>query len=229
MGAGDGLGEFRHQCHQAHLIAAFLIQSNGYGAAVYNGSWAYSRVDGQYSGTTDMIFRWAACKWGIDEDLVRAIATIEVWRWNQPQSGGDERTSYSQCVNGGFTSLWDYQCTSCCYQSWSIFQTKAVYNWQTWPMLSIPPPLPQTIISRRCEPAWTATSRRTFPGGRDITVILIREMSQAATSTRCCGAALVFTIPAIGMTALLAVGRFGISIRRKLHCLKSPGRPVGLP
>ncbi len=110
-------------------------RSHGYGADVFNGSWAYSRVDGQYSGTTDMIFRWAACKWGIDEDLVRAVATTEVWRWNQPQSGGDERTSYSQCVNGGFTSLWDYQCTNCCYQSWSIFQTKAVYNWQTWPML----------------------------------------------------------------------------------------------
>jgi hypothetical protein len=110
-------------------------QSHGFAPNVYNGSWAYRRVDGQYTGTTDMIFRWAACKWGIDEDLVRAVATVEVWRWNQPQSGGDKRTSYSQCVNGGFTSLWNYQCTNCCYQSWSIFQTKAVYSWQTWPML----------------------------------------------------------------------------------------------
>ena len=109
--------------------------ANGYAANVYNGSWAYRRVDGQYTGNTDMIFRWAACKWGIDEDVVRAQATTEDWAWNQPQSGGDKRTSYSQCVNGGFTSLWDYQCSSCCYQSWSIFQTKAIYNWPTWPML----------------------------------------------------------------------------------------------
>jgi hypothetical protein len=29
----------------------------------------------------------------------------------------------------------NYQCPSCCYQSWSIFQTKVVYNWQSWPML----------------------------------------------------------------------------------------------
>jgi hypothetical protein len=110
-------------------------QANGYAANVYGGSWAYARVDGQYTGNTDMIFRWAACKWGIDEDVVRAQATIEQWSWNQPQSGGDKRTSYSQCVNGGFTELWNYQCPSCCYQSWSIFQTKVFYNWQTWPML----------------------------------------------------------------------------------------------
>jgi hypothetical protein len=110
-------------------------QADGFAANVYGGAWAYKRVDGQYTGTTDMIFRWAACKWGIDEDLVRAQATIEDWSWDQPQSGGDKRTSYSQCVNGGFTSLWNYQCPSCCYQSWSIFQTKAVYNWPTWPML----------------------------------------------------------------------------------------------
>ena len=110
-------------------------RANGYAANVYGGSWAYSRVDGNYTGTTDMIFRWAACKWGIDEDLVRAQATAENWDWIQPTSGGDKRTSYSSCVNGGFTSLWDFKCTSCCYQSWSDFQTKVVTNWPTWPMV----------------------------------------------------------------------------------------------
>jgi autotransporter family porin len=110
-------------------------RANGFAADVFGGAWAYARVDGQYTGTTDMIFRWAACKWGIDEDVVRAQATAEDWSWNQPQSGGDKRFSYSQCVNGRFTSLWDYQCSSCCYQSWSIFQTKALYDWPTWPML----------------------------------------------------------------------------------------------
>ena len=32
----------------------------------------FSRVDGDFSGTTDEIIQWAACKWGIDEDIVRA-------------------------------------------------------------------------------------------------------------------------------------------------------------
>jgi hypothetical protein len=109
--------------------------ANGYTANYYDGEWAYARVDGQYSGTTDMIMRWAACKWGVDEDVVRAQATVEVWSWDQTTAEGDLRTSYSSCVNGNFTSLWDFQCAGCCYQSWSIWQTKVYYAWQTWPMM----------------------------------------------------------------------------------------------
>jgi len=112
-----------------------FYRANGYGANVYAGGWAFARVDGQYTSTTDMIFRWAACKWGIDEDVVRAQATGENWDWVQPTSGGDKRYTYSSCVNGGFTSLWGYQCSNCCYQSWSDFQTKVTTNWQTWPMI----------------------------------------------------------------------------------------------
>lgn len=31
-------------------------------------------VTGNFTGSTDMILRWAACKWGVDEDVVRAQA-----------------------------------------------------------------------------------------------------------------------------------------------------------
>ncbi|PWT82433.1 MAG: hypothetical protein C5B58_08250, partial [Acidobacteria bacterium] len=72
-----------------------FYRNNGYGASVYAGGWAFARVDGQYTGTTDMIFRWAACKWGIDENVVRAQATGENWDWIQPTSGGDKRYTYS--------------------------------------------------------------------------------------------------------------------------------------
>ncbi|HEY2486919.1 MAG TPA: Ig-like domain-containing protein [Candidatus Binataceae bacterium] len=109
--------------------------NNGYAWSPYNGTWAYARVDGQYTGTTDMIFRWAACKWGIDEDVVRAQATDEHWSWDQLNSGGDKHTVESQCVNGDFTSLWNYECSDCCYDSWGDFQTKVYYDWQTWPMM----------------------------------------------------------------------------------------------
>lgn len=109
-------------------------RNNGYAADTYNGTWAYARVDGQYTGTTDMIFRWAACKWGVDEDVVRAQATEEHWNWVETVSGGDKRLSESQCVNGDF-SLWNYQCSDCCYTSWGNFQTKVINNWQTWPMM----------------------------------------------------------------------------------------------
>ena len=36
-----------------------------------------SRVTGNFTGTTDEILQWAACKWGIDEDIVRAQAVQE--------------------------------------------------------------------------------------------------------------------------------------------------------
>jgi hypothetical protein len=39
------------------------------------------RVDGAFTGTTDEILQWAACKWGIDEDIVRAqIAKESFWK-----------------------------------------------------------------------------------------------------------------------------------------------------
>ena len=99
----------------------------------------FARVDGNYTGSTDMILRWAACKWGIDEDVVRAQAWTES-KWIQGGSnpgagGGDKRFSESQCVQGGFTALWNYQCPNCCWTSWGILQTKVFYEWGTWPMI----------------------------------------------------------------------------------------------
>ena len=47
----------------------------------------YGRVTGNFVGTTDEIIQWAACKWGIDEDIVRAQTAKESW-WFQ-RSGGD--------------------------------------------------------------------------------------------------------------------------------------------
>jgi hypothetical protein len=40
-------------------------------------TWLLPRVDGQFTGTTDEIFQWAACKWGLSDDMLRAIAVVE--------------------------------------------------------------------------------------------------------------------------------------------------------
>lgn len=104
-------------------------------------------VDGQYTGTTEMIIRWAACKWGMDEDMIRAQATTERGTWIQWNAGGDERHSISQCQAGNnpehnSTDLWAYLLANACYQSWSIWQTKVVYSspnsgaWTTWPAIN---------------------------------------------------------------------------------------------
>jgi hypothetical protein len=40
-------------------------------------SWLLPRVDGRFTGTTDEILQWAACKWGLPDNLIRADAVIE--------------------------------------------------------------------------------------------------------------------------------------------------------
>jgi hypothetical protein len=40
-------------------------------------TWLLPRVDGQHSGTTDENIQWAACKWGISDNVLRAMAAAE--------------------------------------------------------------------------------------------------------------------------------------------------------
>ncbi|MCU1396600.1 MAG: hypothetical protein JWM34_5028 [Ilumatobacteraceae bacterium] len=55
----------------------------------------YPRVTGDFTGTTDEIIEWVACKWGIDEDIVRAQIAKESW-WRQ-DTGGDLTSDQSIC------------------------------------------------------------------------------------------------------------------------------------
>jgi len=57
-------------------------------------SWsAFSRVDGDFAGTTDEIIQWAACKWGIDENIARAQVLKESY-WYQNGPPGDNGESW---------------------------------------------------------------------------------------------------------------------------------------
>jgi hypothetical protein len=47
---------------------------------------AHGQSDRDFRGTTDEIIRWAAWKWGFDEDLVRAVAVKESF-WKQAAAG----------------------------------------------------------------------------------------------------------------------------------------------
>ncbi len=44
------------------------------------------RADGQFTGTTDAILKWASCKWGFDENVTRATAVNET-HWIQNHIG----------------------------------------------------------------------------------------------------------------------------------------------
>jgi hypothetical protein len=57
-----------------------------------------SRVTGNFTGTTDQLIQWVACKWGIDEDIVRAQVALESW-WHQTATG-DYTSDASICAPG---------------------------------------------------------------------------------------------------------------------------------
>lgn len=132
---------FNHTTASASQLASYA--ASGYTVDSRDDYTQYKRAGGQYTGSTDMIMRWAACKYGIDEDVVRAQAWVES-KWQQG-GAGDERTSQSECVQGTFSALWDttidepdgsaVTCPGCCFQSWSAWQTKVFYEWMTWPQI----------------------------------------------------------------------------------------------
>ena len=88
------------------------------------------RIDGNFTGTTAEILRWAACKWGISQDIVFAQASVESW-WRQ-------------------TTLGDWQPTGCppghppghdgrpglCPQSWGILQNRYPFQHSSWPAIA---------------------------------------------------------------------------------------------
>jgi hypothetical protein len=59
-------------------------------------------VQGQFTGTTTEMFSWAACRWGIDEDLLRAVGVQES-RWHQSAWG--DRCTGSDPTIGSFSII----------------------------------------------------------------------------------------------------------------------------
>lgn len=80
------------------------------------------RVTGNFSGTTDEIIRWASCKWGFDEDIVRAVAVAES-DWDQA-TVGDLTGDPSLCATGYPTP---------CPQSFGLLQVKWTAHPGTFP------------------------------------------------------------------------------------------------
>lgn len=87
------------------------------------------QVDGNFTGTTDEILQWAACKWGIDEDMVRAQAAIESW-WHQ-DALGDWTSDSNRCAPGHGLGV-DGQ-PGLCPESFGILQNRFPYEQSAWP------------------------------------------------------------------------------------------------
>jgi O-antigen ligase len=89
----------------------------------------FARVNGEFTGTTDQILRWGACKWGIDEDVVRAEAVAES-HWRQDDAG-DSSNDQARCPPGeGFPGAWD---GGSCKLSYGVMQVKFT-SFNGWPL-----------------------------------------------------------------------------------------------
>lgn len=90
------------------------------------------RVTGSFTGTTDEILQWAACKWGIDADIVRAQAAVESW-WRQ-DAKGDWGTDPNRCPPRHGLGVDDpvYRPDEC-PESWGLLQTRYPYEQSAWP------------------------------------------------------------------------------------------------
>ena len=89
----------------------------------------YDSVTGNFTGSTDMILRWSACKWGIDEDLVRSQAMAES-SWDQSNLGDTDTRCHSQNLPVSALNYWSEP--SPCKASKGILQSKMIY-WNAWP------------------------------------------------------------------------------------------------
>jgi hypothetical protein len=86
-------------------------------------------ISGDFTGTTEEILRWAACKWGISQNIVFAQAAVESW-WRQGTLG-DWGTDQSFCPAGHGIGA-DGRPGEC-PQSYGILQNRFSYLEAAWP------------------------------------------------------------------------------------------------
>ena len=87
------------------------------------------RIDGHFTGTTSEILRWAACKWGISQNIVFAQAAVESW-WLQTKPG-DFGSDASACPPGH--GLGQDGRRGKCPQSYGILQNRYPFEKASWP------------------------------------------------------------------------------------------------
>ncbi len=116
-----------------------------------------TQITGNFKGTTDEVLQWAACKWGIDENIVRAEVFVES-NWHQGQAG-DYTSDRSLCPPG----TWD---GSGCYQSYGLLQLKYYYFQSAWPMSKYDSAFNVEYVLgviRTCYEGWTTYLKQRTP------------------------------------------------------------------
>jgi len=82
-----------------------------------------ARITGDFTGTTEQILRWGACKWGFDEDVTRARAVTES-SWSM-ETAGDLTVDPDDCGALGLEAP--------CPLSYGLLQVKGTVHVGTYP------------------------------------------------------------------------------------------------
>jgi hypothetical protein len=90
-------------------------------------------ISGEFTGTTREILQWAACKWGIDQNVVFAQAAVESW-WQQAQLG-DWTANAMRCPPSHGIGA-DGKPGEC-PQSYGILQNKYHLEQEAWPGIGV--------------------------------------------------------------------------------------------
>ncbi len=115
----------------AELTAFRTGRVDRYGRTMLDFNPLTAHVTGGFTGTTDEILQWAAHKWGIPEDVIRAAAVTES-DWNMSKLG-DRRTVADPSIYPGHSRIAG---TSDVYESLGILQVKwnPDTHWGTEPL-----------------------------------------------------------------------------------------------
>jgi len=154
----------------AEVRAINVVQNHTRGVAGRSNDRLYARVTGNFVGTTDEIIQWASCKWGFDEDVVRAQSAVESY-WDQ-RAGGDLTSDPSHCPP--FHGIGVDGHPGQCPDSWGLQQVRfTTFRW-AFPTNSTISPITSTaynldiaLAARRLCYEGSETWLNQFERGRD--------------------------------------------------------------
>jgi hypothetical protein len=148
-------------------------------------SWLLPRVDGRFTGTTDEILQWAACKWGLPDNLLRADAVIES-TWFQYLHFSDGSCYWDYGCGDAFSSATSASTTYCAGLASSgghDYQTDPVTKAGGYPYTPRTGMCPQTFsilgVMSWDNPAWEAPYPA-YPGDQNGTFPFTRDSTAAA-------------------------------------------------
>jgi len=94
------------------------------------------RIDGAFTGTTDEIIAWVACKWGFDDDVLRAAAVVQS-DWRQSAEGaitvGDCPPGIAPAADGSCPHVFglfavNYDAEDSAHSTWPALRDSTAFN-----------------------------------------------------------------------------------------------------